>query len=125
LRAVGVDGPFALAVARTAIVDPQGWAHTAPRFQRPHATILSSADAKVLPSRFTAPALLIHGEDDTVAPISDVTALAGALDRRRLLHGFLRLPGVGHYLSAPDALATALHAELAAYRAVLGRVAAP
>lgn len=120
LRAVCEDGPFALATARSAIVDPVRWTRTAPRFQRPHAAILAHPDAAVRPSRFTAPALLVHGVDDPVAPLADVAALAAGLAERHLLRGLVRLDGAGHYLTAPGARAAALAAELAAYRSVLG-----
>ncbi|WP_246017605.1 S9 family peptidase [Micromonospora pisi] len=119
LRAVSEDGPFALAVARSAIVDPQRWTVTAPRFQRPHATILSHEDAKVVPARVQRPVLLIHGARDTVAPINDVTELATALRTRKMLVRMLSFDGVGHYFSDPAALSAALDAELDAYRAVL------
>jgi len=119
LRTVCEDGPFCLAVARSAIVDPQRWTTTAPRFQRPHAAVLAHDGARVLPGRVRRPVLLIHGDRDEVAPIGDVTGLATALDERKLLAGMLTLEGVGHYVSAPAVLAVALEAELDAYRAVL------
>jgi dipeptidyl aminopeptidase/acylaminoacyl peptidase len=119
LRAACEDGPFCLAVARSAIVDPQQWTTTAPRFQRPHAAILTHDGARVAPERVRRPVLLIHGDRDDVAPIGDVTRLAAALRERKLLAGMLMLKGVGHYLSAPAALAAALDAELDAYLAVL------
>lgn len=118
LRAVSEDGPFCLAVARSAIVDPQRWTTTAPRFQRPHAAILSHGGARVLPEAVRRPVLLIHGARDPVAPIQDVMQLAEGLRDRALLVGSLTLDGVGHYLSGP-ALAAALEAELDAYRSVL------
>jgi dipeptidyl aminopeptidase/acylaminoacyl peptidase len=119
LQAVCEDGPFSLAVARSAIVDAKRWMTTAPRFQQPHAAILSHEGARVAPERVRRPVLLIHGGKDTVAPIDDVLELAAALDDRKMLVGMLKVDGVGHYMSAPTALATALEAELAAYRAVL------
>ncbi|MEV6927460.1 prolyl oligopeptidase family serine peptidase [Dactylosporangium sp. NPDC051485] len=118
LRAVSVDGPFALAVARSAIVDPHRWKTTAPRFQRPHAAILASATSRVDAEQVSRPVLLLHGMDDRVAPVDDVLALAAALEERGLLAGLMRFDGVGHYLSA-DAERSALDAELAAYRRVL------
>ncbi|MDQ7911148.1 prolyl oligopeptidase family serine peptidase [Phytohabitans sp. ZYX-F-186] len=114
LRAVREDGPFALAVARSAIVDPNRWTTTAPRFQRPHATILTHDDAKIVPQQIRRPVLLIHGDRDEIAPIEDAVELASALASGRLL----RLDGVGHYLSGA-ALAAALDAELGAYMKVL------
>jgi dipeptidyl aminopeptidase/acylaminoacyl peptidase len=114
LRAVCEDGPFSLAVARSAIVDPNRWRTTAPRFQRPHAAVLAHDDAKVRPEQVRRPVLLVHGADDDVAPVDDVVELAHGLKDRRLL----TLDGVGHYL-ASAALAAALDAELDAYIAVL------
>ncbi|MEV0610827.1 prolyl oligopeptidase family serine peptidase [Polymorphospora rubra] len=119
LRAACEDGPFTMAVARSAIVDPNRWKTTAPRFQRPHAAILAHDHAAVTPGQVRRPVLLIHGDRDDVAPVNDATTLADALERRHLLVGMLRLDGVGHYLSAPAALAAALEAELDAYQAVL------
>jgi dipeptidyl aminopeptidase/acylaminoacyl peptidase len=118
LRAVSEDGPFALAVARSAIVDPHRWTTTAPRFQRPHAAILAAPDAAVDADRVRRPVLLIHGVQDHVAPIDDAVALADGLREHGLLVGMLALDRVGHYVSG-SALATALDAELDAYRSVL------
>jgi dipeptidyl aminopeptidase/acylaminoacyl peptidase len=119
LRAVCEDGPFVLAVARSAIVDAKRWMTTAPRFQQPQAAVLSHDDARVAPERVRRPVLLIHGDEDTIAPIDDVADLAAVLDDRKMLVRMLRLDGVGHYVSAPAALSAALEAELAAYRAAL------
>lgn len=119
LRAACEDGPFSLAVARSAIVDPQRWTTTAPRFQRPHAAILAHDGARVAPERVRRPVLLIHGDRDDVAPIADVTQLAAALAERKLLAGMLTLENVGHYLSVSAAQAAALDAELDAYLTVL------
>lgn len=119
LRAVCEDGPFALAVARSAIIDPVRWTTTAPRFQRAHAARLAHAGSAVRAHEFKAPALLIHGERDEVAPIGDVLALAHSLRRHDRLAGLISLPGVGHSLSSSAALVSALEAELGAYRAVL------
>ncbi|ROO52893.1 prolyl oligopeptidase family protein [Micromonospora sp. Llam0] len=119
LRAACEEGPFLLAVARSAIVDPVRWMTTAPRFQRPHAGILASDGARVMPDRVRCPVLLIHGDRDDVAPIDDVTELAAALDHRGLLAGMLALGGVGHYISTPAALSAALEAELQAYLEVI------
>lgn len=114
LRAVCEDGPFALAVARSAIVDPNRWTTTAPRFQRPHATILTHDNAKIAPQQIRRPVLLIHGDRDDIAPIEDVIELAEGVANGQLL----RLDGVGHYLSG-GALAAALDAELDVYMKVL------
>jgi dipeptidyl aminopeptidase/acylaminoacyl peptidase len=120
LRAVStVNTPFVLAVARSAIVSPRRWTSTAPRFQRPHAAILANHHSDVTGEQITRPVLLIHGEKDTVAPIDDAARLAADLQQRHLLIDRIFLPGVGHYLSKPAALAHALRAEVAAYAAVL------
>jgi dipeptidyl aminopeptidase/acylaminoacyl peptidase len=116
LRAVSRrDTPFALAVARSAIVSPNRWTVTAPRFQRAHAATLAHAAADVEPDRVCRPVVLIHGHDDPVAPVTDVADLAANLDERRLLRAFMDLPGVSHSLSTPAASIAALHCELAAY----------
>ncbi|MEE6260164.1 S9 family peptidase [Plantactinospora sonchi] len=121
LKAVCDDGPFTLAVARSAIVDPQRWRTTAPRFQRPHATILASATSPVVAEQVRRSVLLVHGAADQVAPIGDVDGLAAALQQRGLLADLVRFDGVGHYLSG-SAQQTALDAELAAYRKALRRM---
>jgi dipeptidyl aminopeptidase/acylaminoacyl peptidase len=120
LRAVSTaDTPFVLAVARSAIVRPRQWANATPRFQRPHAAVLADRHTEVSAGQITRPVLLIHGENDTVVPIDDTAALATDLQQRELLIDRVFLPGVGHYLTQPDALTRALHAELAAYENVL------
>ncbi|MEV0647504.1 prolyl oligopeptidase family serine peptidase [Phytomonospora sp. NPDC050363] len=120
LRAVARrDTPFALAVARSAIVDPRTWTLTAPRFQRAHAATLSHDSANVDPAAICRPVLLIHGLADHVAPAEDTRSLATALNERGLLSGYLPLPGVGHYLSGTNVERAALEAELAAYERVL------
>ncbi|MDN5747150.1 MAG: prolyl oligopeptidase family serine peptidase [Pseudonocardia sp.] len=119
LRAVSrSDTPFALAVARSAVVHPNRWVTTAPRFQRAHAATLAHHAADVDPAAVRRPVLLIHGRDDDVAPLDDVSELADALRQRGLLVRFVDLPGVGHYLSGPG-LVTALTSELAAYEQYL------
>src|SRR5262249_32571750 len=121
LKAVCGDSPFALAVARSAIVDPHRWQTTAPRFQRPHATILASATSPVQAAHVTRPGLLAHRADDRVAPVTDLDQLAAALRERGMLVDLLRFDGIGHYLSAA-AQEGALGAELAAYQQVLRRL---
>ena len=68
--------------------------------------------------RVRRPVLLIHGVRDGVDRIDDVTALADDLRERGLPVRLLALDGVGHHVSGP-APATALEAELDAYRGVL------
>ena len=122
LRAVSrEDTPFALAVARSAIVAPTRWTRTAPRFQRAHAATLAHAAADVNPARVCRPVVLIHGRDDAIAPVVDVDGLAATLDERGLLLEYLQLPDVGHSLPS-TALAAALSSEIAAYEAYLSRM---
>lgn len=116
LRAVSrADTPFALAVARSAIVNPNRWMVTAPRFQRAHAAVLAHDAADVDPDQVVRPVVLIHGRNDPVAPIDDVDELAVTLHQRDRLVQFLALADVGHHLSSPEALRAALTAELGAY----------
>jgi dipeptidyl aminopeptidase/acylaminoacyl peptidase len=123
LRAVHGPGPFAAAVARSAIVDPLRWTHTAPRFQRPHAAILAHPDAKVRADAITAPVLLLHGDRDEIAPVADAIKLVEALMEQGSPAQLIRLPTAGHYLSSLEHRAVALRAELALYESVLsGRV---
>ncbi|MFI6075827.1 prolyl oligopeptidase family serine peptidase [Actinoplanes sp. NPDC051343] len=118
LRAVSEEGPFAMAVARSAIVDPQRWTTTAPRFQRPHAAILASPDSAVRADQVRRPVLLLHGVRDEIVHIGDTAALADGLRGLGLLVGMLTLENVGHYVSGTG-LVAALEAELDAYRSVL------
>ena len=111
--------PLTAVTAISAIVDPAGWAVTAPRFQRPHARTLVGPAGKVTASRVRVPVLLVHGRDDDVAPAADAESLACELRARDSRHEGLFFDGVGHYLSAPEPLAEALAAELAFYRRFL------
>lgn len=119
LQAVCEEGPFRLAVARSAIVNPGRWTTTAPRFQRPHAAILAHDGPGVSAERARRPILLIHGDRDDVAPISEVAELAAGLHERGLLVGLLTVEGAGHSMSGSAALAAALEAELDAYSRAL------
>ncbi len=120
LQAACVPGaPLAAVTAISAIVDPAGWAVTAPRFQRPHARALAGPAGAVRAARVRVPVLLVHGRGDDVAPVADTERLASELRELDRRHEGLFFDGVGHYLSAPDALAEALAAELAFYRRVL------
>lgn len=109
------DTPFALAVARSAIVDPDTWTRTAPRFQRAHAATLTHGSAGVDQDAICRPVLLIHGLTDHVAPSEDTEVLAAALQKRKLLTGYLALPDAGHYVSGAEVRRAALEAELNAY----------
>jgi dipeptidyl aminopeptidase/acylaminoacyl peptidase len=126
LQAACVPGSLLTAVtAISAIVDPAGWAVTAPRFQRPHARTLVGPAGKVRADRVRVPVLLVHGRDDDVAPATDAERLASELRARDSPHEGLFFDGVGHYLSAPEALAEALQAELAFYLQLLIRRSQP
>ncbi|MGH8640046.1 MAG: alpha/beta hydrolase family protein, partial [Burkholderiales bacterium] len=113
------DSPFAVSVARSSIIDPRGWTQTAPRFQQPHAAILSGEDSFIAAADVKRPVLLIHGGRDNIAPASNVVDLAAELDRRDLLLACVVFPDAGHSLSAFNQRAETLRAELDAYEAVL------
>src|SRR5262249_13323959 len=120
LQAACVPGsPLTAVTAISAIVDPAGWAVTAPRFQRPHARPLAGSAGTVRVGRVQVPVLLVHGRDDNVAPAADAERLARELRARDPRHEGLFFDGVGHYLSAPETLAEALQGELAFYRRLL------
>jgi dipeptidyl aminopeptidase/acylaminoacyl peptidase len=85
LRAVCEEEPFAMAVARSAIVDPRRLTTTASRFQRPDAAILASPDSAVRADQVRRPVLLVHGVRDQIVLIGDTTALADGLRGRSLL----------------------------------------
>lgn len=114
------DSPLAAVTAISAIVDPVGWATTAPRFQRAHARTLAGPAGAVRAEKVQVPVLLMHGRGDEVAPVADAEALAGELAGTDRRHEALFFDNVGHYLSRPDVLAQALRAELAFYRRFIG-----
>jgi dipeptidyl aminopeptidase/acylaminoacyl peptidase len=120
LQAACVPGsPLTAVTGISAIVDPADWAVTAPRFQRPHARTLAGPAGKVRAARVRIPVLLVHGRGDDVAPAAEAERLSSELRARDSRHEGLFFDGVGHYLSAPEALAEALAAELAFYRRFL------
>jgi pimeloyl-ACP methyl ester carboxylesterase len=88
-------------------------------FQRPHARALAGPAGTVRAGRVQVPVLLVHGRGDDVAPAADAEKLASELRARDSRHEGLFFDGVGHYLSAPEALAEALQTELAFYRRCL------
>lgn len=118
LQAVSQRTPFAGAVARSAIVDPERWRVAAPRWQRPHAAALSGPAGAVRPDAIARPVLLIHGSDDHVAPIADVAALADLVNQRGG-NAELLILDAGHKLSAREVTARALEAEIGFYRSSL------
>ncbi|MFI6079078.1 prolyl oligopeptidase family serine peptidase [Actinoplanes sp. NPDC051343] len=119
LQAVSQPSPFSGAVARSAITDADRWRSTAPRWQRPHAAALAGPAGPVSPERIQQPVLLIHGSDDHVAPVAEVRRLSRGLEARGLPHRLLILDA-RHQVSAQQAAAQALEAELDFYRGLLG-----
>lgn len=111
LQAAQSRGPFTAATATSAIIDPDRWALTAPRFQRSYATMLAGPRAAVQAEGVSIPVLLIHGTNDPVAPAGDARQLAMELRERGKDHETLFLDGGGHYLSDPRSRAAALQAE--------------
>ncbi|MEU1241037.1 prolyl oligopeptidase family serine peptidase [Micromonospora parva] len=124
LHAVTQDGPFVAATAVSAIVDPERWAQTVPRFQRAHANRLRGGAGRVRAADIRRPVLMIHGTADDVATADDVRELAGELHDRGLPHELMLLDGVGHYVATSTHAARALEAELAHYRSAMAAVAA-
>ncbi len=124
LHAVAKDGPFAAATAVSAIVDPDRWAETVPRFQRAHARRLRGGAGQVRAAALRRPVLFIHGTADDVAVVDDVQALADQMTARGAPHQLLLLSDVGHYVATSGEAGTALQAELAHYRAVMAAATA-
>ncbi|SCE69215.1 Dipeptidyl aminopeptidase/acylaminoacyl peptidase [Micromonospora purpureochromogenes] len=123
LHAVAQDGPFAAATAVSAIVDPDRWAETVPRFQRAHAMRLRGGAGRVRAAAVQRPVLLIHGTADEVAVVEDVRELADELTSLGMAPEVLLLPDVGHYVAASRRAGAALEAELAHYRSVMADAA--
>jgi dipeptidyl aminopeptidase/acylaminoacyl peptidase len=123
LHAVAQDGPFAAATAVSAIVDPDRWAETVPRFQRAHAMRLRGGAGRVRAAAAQRPVLLIHGTADEVAVVEDVRELADELTSLGMAPEVLLLPGVGHYVATSRRAGAALEAELAHYRSVMADAA--
>ncbi|WP_233513436.1 S9 family peptidase [Micromonospora craterilacus] len=123
LHAVARNGPFAAATAVSAIVDPDRWAETVPRFQRAHALRLRGGAGRVRASAVQRHVLFIHGTADDVAVVEDVQVLADQLAAREVSYRLLLLSGVGHYVATSAGAGTALEAELAHYRAVMTTIA--
>ncbi|SBV28247.1 Dipeptidyl aminopeptidase/acylaminoacyl peptidase [Micromonospora krabiensis] len=123
LHAVAQDGPFAAATAVSAIVDPDRWAETVPRFQRPHALRLRGGAGRVRAAAVQGPVLLIHGTADEVAVVEDVRDLAEELRSLGMAPEVLLLADVGHYVASSHRAGAALEAELAHYRSVMADAA--
>ncbi|MET7710315.1 prolyl oligopeptidase family serine peptidase [Micromonospora sp. NPDC005413] len=123
LHAVAQDGPFAAATAVSAIVDPDRWAQTVPRFQRAHAMRLRGGAGRVHAAAVQQPVLLIHGTADEVAVVEDVRELADELASLGMAPEVLLLADVGHYVASSRRAGAALEAELAHYRSVMAGAA--
>ncbi|MGK5675641.1 prolyl oligopeptidase family serine peptidase [Micromonospora sp. URMC 106] len=123
LHAMAQDGPFAAATAVSAIVDPDRWTETVPRFQRAHAMRLRGGGGRVRAAAVQRPVLLIHGTADEVAVVEDVRELADELTSLGMAPEVLLLPGVGHYVATSRRAGAALEAELAHYRSVMADAA--
>lgn len=119
------DSPFAAAIARSAIVDPQRWMTTAPRFQRPHAAILSHHDAKIDAESIKRPVYLLHDADDKVAPIEDVCALCEKLRALQADGQMVSTRGLGHEISEQEALSAILTSEMVFMRQIMEGYAGP
>lgn len=110
------ETPFAAAVAALSIVDPRGWQETAARFQRPHARRLAGPAGAVRAAEIHRPVLLMHGSEDTIAPVRDVIELADALAVRGTPYRLIVFDGAGHGFSRPAHAEAALDAELSLYQ---------
>jgi pimeloyl-ACP methyl ester carboxylesterase len=113
------DNPFALAVARSAIVDPVKWVMATPRFHRPNAQALGGA--AVEPEKIGIPLLLIHGDDDKVVPVGDIVDLAETLRSLGRQVELIRFADGGHYLSSAKVKTSVLEAEVGAFCSALSR----
>ncbi|MCT2276995.1 prolyl oligopeptidase family serine peptidase [Micromonospora chalcea] len=123
LHAVAQGGPFAAATAVSAIVDPDRWAQTVPRFQRAHAMRLRGGAGRVRAAAVQRPVLLIHGTADEVAVVDDVRELADELTSLGMAPEVLLLADVGHYVASSHRAGAALEAELSHYRSVMADAA--
>jgi dipeptidyl aminopeptidase/acylaminoacyl peptidase len=112
LQAVCATDVFAAAIARSAIVDPRRWQHTAPRWQRAHASALAGPAGAIRADRIRRPVLFIHGADDDVAPLTAVRALANTMGEHGLDHELVVLGDSAHEVTAFDDNTRALMAEL-------------
>ena len=128
LRALATSGDFAAAAVRYTVADPLTWRDAAPKFQAHHCDDLIGElpqyaqryhDRSVVehPGRIRQPVLIIHGDQDTITPISQAQALASALASRANL---LIFTGEGHGLREPGHIQRALERELAHYRKAAG-----
>jgi dipeptidyl aminopeptidase/acylaminoacyl peptidase len=127
LRALATTTRFDAGTARAAIADPAAWRAAVPRFQRHHTTDLIGPWPQAAPTyrersalhdphRITAPVLLVHGDQDQIAPAAAIQDLADRLHAAGTRCTLLLQPGEGHPPRSPTAVAAALDAELALYR---------
>ena len=126
LRALATTDVFAAAAVRHAVIDPEVWRQAAPKFQTHHTDLLIGPPSRPEVYRrrsvlrhadtITAPVLIIHGDQDTITPISHAHQLAHRLGDRASLLSFA---GEGHDLRGSDNHSRALHAELRHLRQAL------
>ena len=119
LRAIATTNTFAAAAVRHALIDPATWAESAPKFQAHHAELLigppsaqATYDERSVLSHtdaITVPVLIIHGDKDTVTPVTHGRRLADKLGERATLITFTE---EGHGLRSPANNSRALSAEL-------------
>jgi dipeptidyl aminopeptidase/acylaminoacyl peptidase len=125
-RALAMTDVFAAAAVRHAVIDPDDWRRAAPKFQAHHADLLVAPATRpeILRKRsvfgdsgaIVAPVLIIHGERDTITPITHAQRLADLMGERASL---LTFADEGHSLRQPENQRTALNAELAHFRRAL------
>jgi dipeptidyl aminopeptidase/acylaminoacyl peptidase len=70
--------------------------------------------------RLARPVIFFQGTEDRVVPPQQSEAMAAALARRGVLHGYLTFEGEGHGFRRADSLVAALEAERWFYARVLG-----
>jgi alpha-beta hydrolase superfamily lysophospholipase len=111
------DNPFAMAAARSAIVDPAKWVEVTPRFHRPNARALGGTAVEA--ADINIPVLLIHGDDDKVVPVGDIISLAESLEDIGGQVELIRFADGGHYLSSAKVRTSVLEAEVKAFHSTL------
>jgi dipeptidyl aminopeptidase/acylaminoacyl peptidase len=125
-RALALTDLFAAAAVRHAVIDPDEWRRTAPKFQAHHVDLLIAPPSRAETLRrrsvvgdvdaVTAPVLIVHGERDPVTPISQARRLADLMGDKASL---LTFADEGHSVRRPENQRRALDAELAHFRRAL------
>ncbi|MEV0353670.1 prolyl oligopeptidase family serine peptidase [Nonomuraea sp. NPDC050680] len=106
LSALSSTEVFQAGIARSAIIDPNVWGQSAPKFQAHHAAPLAGHLDDFASTR---PLLLIHGDADAVTPLNQVRALS---DRNPDITRLMVIPGAGHSFRRARDIARILAAEL-------------